>query len=80
MWSKTGNSISKKFKFDDFKQALDFVNSVGELAEAENHHPDIKLGYGFAEISLTTHSESMVTDMDRQMSEKIDRIIESKTA
>ncbi|MBP7017909.1 4a-hydroxytetrahydrobiopterin dehydratase [Candidatus Saccharibacteria bacterium] len=78
MWNETGNSITKKIKFDDFKQALKFVNEVGELAETENHHPDIKLGYGFAEISLTTHSEAKVTEKDRQMSEKIDRIIDNR--
>jgi 4a-hydroxytetrahydrobiopterin dehydratase len=78
MWNETGNSITKKIKFDDFKQALKFVNEVGELAETENHHPDIKLGYGFAEICLTTHSEAKVTEKDRKMSEKIDRIIDNR--
>lgn len=51
-----GKAISRRFAFKNFKQALAFVNAVGELAEAEFHHPDIKLGWGYAEITFTTHS------------------------
>lgn len=51
-----GRAISRRFTFKNFRKALAFVNAVGELAEAEFHHPDIKLGWGYAEITFTTHS------------------------
>ena len=48
--------LSRAFTFPDFKQALDFVNRVGALAEEQGHHPDILLAWGKAEITLWTHS------------------------
>lgn len=78
MWNEDQSLLIRKFEFDNFKQALDFVNKVGQLAEKVNHHPDIKLGYGYAEISLTTHSTSAVTQKDRSLSKQIDQLIEVK--
>lgn len=49
-------SISRRFEFRNFKQALAFVNALGALAEAEFHHPDMKLGWGYAEVTFMTHS------------------------
>lgn len=74
MWNEIDSSINKEFKFDDFKAALDFVNKVGELAEAANHHPDIELGWGRVKITLTTHSEGQVTDKDRHLAKQIDEL------
>lgn len=48
--------ISRRFAFKNFKQALAFVNALGELAEKEFHHPDIALGWGYAEVTFMTHS------------------------
>ena len=48
--------IYKKFSFKTFKKALDFTNSVGDLAEEEGHHPDVSLGWGYVLIMLHTHS------------------------
>ena len=74
MWKEEDKSIKKEFNFPDFKEALDFVNKVGELAEAANHHPDINLTWGKVHISLTTHDEGGVTDKDKQLAEKIDEL------
>lgn len=74
MWEEKDNVISKEFKFDDFKSALDFVNRVGRLAEEANHHPDIELGWGRVKIMLTTHSEGKVTQKDIDLSQEIDRL------
>ena len=57
-WSLEGGSITKSFMFSNFKEALNFVNSVGEIAEKHNHHPDILINYNEVRLSLTTHSES----------------------
>lgn len=51
-----GKAITRRFAFRNFKQALAFVNQLGELAEKEFHHPDIALGWGYAEVTFMTHS------------------------
>lgn len=74
MWKETDNRITKAFAFADFKEALAFVNKVGELAEEANHHPDLELSWGKVVVSLSTHSEGCVTEKDRQLAKKIDDI------
>jgi 4a-hydroxytetrahydrobiopterin dehydratase len=73
-WAVNGKMLEKKLKFENFAQALEYVNRVGALAEAADHHPDIKLGWGYAEISLTTHDRGGVTDVDLKMARSIDNI------
>lgn len=65
--------IQREYRFPDFKQALDFVNRVGAVAEEEGHHPDILLGWGKAEITLWTHKIDGLTLSDFIMAAKIDR-------
>jgi len=74
MWQEQDNKLIREFSFPDFKSALAFVNKVGVLAEQEQHHPDIELGWGRAKISLTTHDQGGVTDKDRTLSSHIDAI------
>jgi 4a-hydroxytetrahydrobiopterin dehydratase len=69
-----GRHLKKPFKFRDFRSALEFVNRVGELAEAEGHHPDITLGWGKAEITLWTHAAGGLTENDFILAAKIDRL------
>jgi len=66
--------ITRTFTFPDFKQALDFVNRVGAVAEAQGHHPDILLAWGKAEITLWTHKIDGLTESDFIMAAKIDRL------
>jgi len=68
--------LTRQFKFPDFKQALDFVNRVGALAEEQGHHPDILLAWGKAEITLWTHKIDGLTESDFIMAAKIDRLTE----
>lgn len=74
MWKATETGLNKRFEFKDFAEALTFVNKAGELAEKANHHPDIKFGWGYAEISLFTHSAGKITDKDHGLAEQIDAI------
>lgn len=74
MWKEENNSISKEFSFKDFKSALKFVSKVGELAEQQNHHPDIELSWGYVKVTLTTHSEDKVTKKDKDLATLIDKI------
>jgi len=66
--------ITRAFTFPDFKQALDFVNRVGAVAEAQGHHPDILLSWGKAEITLWTHKIDGLTESDFIMAAKIDAL------
>jgi 4a-hydroxytetrahydrobiopterin dehydratase len=69
--------ITRTFTFSDFKQALDFVNRVGDLAEQQGHHPDILLSWGKAEITLWTHKIDGLTESDFIMAAKIDQLSSS---
>jgi len=66
--------LHRPFSFPDFKQALDFVNRVGALAEEQGHHPDILLAWGKAEVTLWTHKVDGLTESDFIMAAKIDRL------
>lgn len=77
MWQEKNKALIKEFKFKDFKGALEFVNKVGDLAEAANHHPDVKLGWGTVIIKLTSHDVGKVTARDHKLAEAIDEISKS---
>lgn len=72
-----GKAISRRFAFKNFKQALAFVNAAGELAEAEFHHPDIKLGWGYAEITFTTHSINGLHVNDFILAARVDGLLQA---
>lgn len=66
--------LERQFKFADFKQALEFTNKVGELAEQEDHHPDLKLGWGYVEVKIFTHKINGLFESDFILAAKIDQI------
>ena len=66
--------IFKKFKFKNFKEALRFINLVGETAEEERHHPDISLGWGYCLIMIHTHAIKGLSVNDFILAAKIDKI------
>ncbi len=72
--TKNGTAISKRFTFKNFKEAWSFVEKVGVLAEAENHHPDITFGWGYAEILFTTHAIGGLHANDFIMARMVDNI------
>jgi len=69
--------INKSFTFPDFRQALAFVNKVGELAEEQGHHPDIYLTWGKVEIKTWTHKIDGLTESDFILAAKIDQLARS---
>jgi 4a-hydroxytetrahydrobiopterin dehydratase len=66
--------ITRTFTFPDFKDALDFVNRVGEVAEDQGHHPDFLLTWGKVEVTLWTHKVNGLTESDFIMAAKIDSL------
>jgi 4a-hydroxytetrahydrobiopterin dehydratase len=72
--SSDGKTISKKYTFKDFKEAMIFVNNVGAIAEAEQHHPDIHLvDYKNVIIDLSTHAINGLSQNDFILAAKIDK-------
>ncbi len=66
--------LEKEYTFDDFRQALDFTNRVGEVAEEQNHHPDIFLTYGKVKIQIWTHKIDGLTESDFIFAAKCDEV------
>lgn len=75
-WEHEKKHIERTFEFDEFSQAIDFVNSVAEIAEEEEHHPDMDIRYNKVRVELSTHSEGGLTDRDFEVAEKIDNLAE----
>lgn len=66
-WAEVEGALERTFSFPSFVEALAFVNRVGELAEAENHHPDIAIHYNRVTLRWWTHTAGGVTDRDRDL-------------
>ena len=64
--------LRKEYQFKNFRDSLDFVNRVGELAEEQGHHPDVCFGWGRAEITIWTHKIDGLTESDFILAAKID--------
>jgi 4a-hydroxytetrahydrobiopterin dehydratase len=67
--------LEKTYKFDDFRQALDFTNRVGEVAEDQWHHPDIYLTYGKVKLRIWTHKIDGLTESDFIFAAKSDEAL-----
>ena len=75
-WDHEKKQIERTFEFDDFLQAIDFVNAVAEIAEEDEHHPDIDIRYNKVTLVLSTHSKGGLTERDFDLAEKIDTLSE----
>jgi 4a-hydroxytetrahydrobiopterin dehydratase len=66
-WTEVDGALERSFKLDSFPEAIAFVNRVAELADAEDHHPDIRISYRDVTLRWRTHSADAITDRDREM-------------
>lgn len=66
------HKLQRSFKFPDFVTALKFVNTIGEIAEKEAHHPDIHLSWGKVVVEIWTHKIAGLTESDFILAAKID--------
>lgn len=71
-WDRAGRAIEKTYRFADFRAALAFVDRVGELAERQQHHPDIAIHYSEVTLTLWSHDAGGVTTRDVELAEAID--------
>jgi len=76
-WELEKKAIERTFEFDDFAEAMDFVNGVAELAEEMEHHPDIDIRYNKVLIALSTHSKGGLTEMDFDLAERIGNLVDA---
>ena len=74
-WEYKNKQIGKEYELKDFKEALSFVNKIGDRAEEMDHHPDIFLhDWNKVKITVSTHSAGGVTQNDFKLAEKIENI------
>ncbi len=66
--------LIKEFSFKNFKESQNFVNKIGDIAEEENHHPDISFGWGYCNVKIYTHAIKGLAESDFILAAKIDRI------
>jgi 4a-hydroxytetrahydrobiopterin dehydratase len=66
--------LRRRFRFKHFREALEFVNRVGGIAEEQGHHPDISLGWGYAEVIVWTHKIDGLTESDFIFAAKVDTL------
>jgi len=69
--------LEKEYPFKDFRQALNFTNKVGELAESQGHHPDIYLAWGKVKLTIWTHKIEGLTESDFVFAAKADKLLAS---
>ncbi len=69
-----GSRIRKRWRFRDFATALEFARRVGELAEAQGHHPDLSVGWGYCEVVFRTHSIRGLHENDFIMAARVNAL------
>lgn len=79
-WYYEGGWIRRKYKTSGWKGTLMVVNTVGHLAEAAWHHPDLTVSYAFVIVKLTNHAAKGVTDKDFELAKKIEEVIQWQPA
>lgn len=75
-WELEKKHIERTFEFDDFSESIDFVNGVADVAEDEEHHPDIDIRYNKVRLVVCTHSKGGLTELDFNLAERIDTLAE----
>ena len=72
--SKEAPAIRREFKFKDFYRTMSFVNALAHIANIEDHHPDLEVGYGYCRVQFSTHAIKGLSENDFICAAKIDRI------
>lgn len=73
-WTTDGEALFYTRTFEDFVEAISFINSLIEPAEQLNHHPDIRIKYNQVSLELTTHDAQGLTDLDFQLAQRISQL------
>ena len=73
-WELEGTAICRSIEFEEFMDAIDFVNLVAEVAEDAQHHPEIDIRHAKVDLRLTTHDVGGVTELDLELAQRIDHL------
>ena len=74
-WLRDGQHLQRSDRFPTFRDAMAFVNAVAELAEQQNHHPDITINYCTVSLRVTTNDAGKLTDKDYTLAEAISLLL-----
>ena len=74
-WAEVDGALERRFGFTDFAEALAFVNRVGALAEAEDHHPDIELHWNRVTLRWWTHVIKAITERDHELARRTNELL-----
>jgi 4a-hydroxytetrahydrobiopterin dehydratase len=74
-YTLVNGALQREFQFRDFAEALAFVNRVGELAERENHHPDVEIHWNTVTLRWWTHVADAVTDHDYELAARSNDLV-----
>ena len=75
-WDLEGKSIARTIEFEDFNDAIDFVNGLAEIAEEAQHHPDMLIRYNKVKVMLSTHDVGGITELDFELASRIDNMVD----
>jgi len=74
-WTENDGALERELVFGGFREAIAFVNRVADLAESEDHHPDLSISYRRVTVRWTTHSAGGVTERDRELAARTDELV-----
>jgi 4a-hydroxytetrahydrobiopterin dehydratase len=74
-WQEQDDALVREFELPSFREAIGFVDRLAELADSEDHHPDIDIRYRRVTVRWTTHSAGGITEQDREMAERTSALV-----
>jgi 4a-hydroxytetrahydrobiopterin dehydratase len=76
-WEESNGKLVRNVKCQDFKEALEILNTIAVIAERINHHPDMKIfSYKFLSIEVYTHDTNSITEKDYELAKEIDLVLD----
>ena len=75
-WDYEKKAITRTVEFEEFMDAIDFVNDLAEIAEEAQHHPDITIKHTKVTLKLTTHDAGGVTELDIELAQRVDNLVD----
>lgn len=75
-WEYEKNAITRTIEFEEFNDAIDFVNDLAEIAEEAQHHPVITIRHSKVTLKLTTHDAGGVTNLDIELAQRVDNLVD----
>jgi 4a-hydroxytetrahydrobiopterin dehydratase len=75
-WEYEKKAITRTIEFEEFMEAIDFINDLAEIAEEAQHHPEITIRHTRVTLRLTTHDAGGLTELDIQMAQRVDNLVD----